>query len=189
MRKESDIQKISDLILKDIRQEITEEEKFFLDNWLKQSDKNQELYRRMHDEKYILEQYRLKQTIDTNKAWKQVVISSRKHVMIRYFKYAAAILLLLGAFFIYKYEITGEPEEKNTVVAMNTILPGEGKATLIVSNRQEIQLHKDCQLELKDNSGTEYRNRLVHFILSSHDTNGHDRTNGKYPHACYRQRR
>lgn len=158
MRKESDIQKISDLILKDIRQEITEEEKFFLDNWLKQSDKNQELYRRMHDEKYILEQYRLKQTIDTNKAWKQVVISSRKHVMIRYFKYAAAILLLLGAFFIYKYEITGEPEEKNTVVAMNTILPGEGKATLIVSNRQEIQLHKDCQLELKDNSGTEYRN-------------------------------
>ena len=147
MRKESDIQKISDLILKDIRQEITEEEKLFLDNWLKQSDKNQELYHRMYDEKYILEQYRLKQTIDTNKAWKQVVTSSRRHFIIRYFKYAAAILLLLGAFFIYKYEITRESEKKNTVVAMNTIQPGEGRATLIVSNRQEIQLHKNCQLE------------------------------------------
>ena len=156
MRKEADIQKISDLILKTIRQKITEEEKLFLDNWLKQSNKNQELYERMYNEKYILEQYQLKQTIDTSNAWKRVVISSRKHVMIRYFKYAAAILLLLGTFFIYKHETSEEP--KDITVAMNTIQPGEGKATLIVSNQREILLHKNCQLELKDHSGTEYRN-------------------------------
>ena len=42
MRKESDIQKISELILKQMRKEITEEEKLFLANWLKQSNKNQE---------------------------------------------------------------------------------------------------------------------------------------------------
>lgn len=59
MRKESDIQKISELILKQMRQEITEEEKLFLANWLKQSNKNQELYVRIQNENYILEQYRL----------------------------------------------------------------------------------------------------------------------------------
>ena len=41
---------------------------------------------------------------------------------------------------------------------MKPIQPGVGKATLIVSNREEIQLHKNCQLELTDNSGTKYRN-------------------------------
>ena len=56
MRKESDIQKISELILKQMRQEITEEEKLFLANWLKQSNKNQELYVRIQNENYILEQ-------------------------------------------------------------------------------------------------------------------------------------
>lgn len=53
MRKESDIQKISELILKQMRQEITEEEKLFLANWLKQSNKNQELYVRIQNENYI----------------------------------------------------------------------------------------------------------------------------------------
>ena len=156
MRKESDIQKISELILKQMRQEITEEEKLFLANWLKQSNKNQELYVRIQNENYILEQYRLKQTIDTDKAWKHVTSFPRRRVS-RYFGYAATILLLLGTYFIYRIESRTEIKPKD-VVAMKPIQPGVGKATLIVSNREEIQLHKNCQLELTDNSGTKYRN-------------------------------
>ena len=102
MRKESDIQKISDLILKRMRQEITEEESQFLDHWLGLSVKNQELYNRLQNERYVLEQYRLRQTIDTNKAWKQVISSRRS--LTRYIGYAAAILLLLGSTFVYWLE-------------------------------------------------------------------------------------
>lgn len=155
MRKESDIQKISDLILKRMRQEITEEESQFLDHWLGLSVKNQELYNRLQNERYVLEQYRLRQTIDTNKAWKQVISSRRS--LTRYIGYAAAILLLLGSTFVYWLESQKEIKVEETT-AMSPIRPGGGKATLIVSNQQEIQLHKDCQLELTDNSGTKYRN-------------------------------
>ena len=119
MRKESDIQKISELILKQMRQEITEEEKLFLANWLKQSNKNQELYVRIQNENYILEQYRLKQTIDTDKAWKHVTSFPRRRVS-RYFGYAATILLLLGTYFIYRIESRTEIKPKD-VVAMKPI--------------------------------------------------------------------
>ena len=98
----------------------------------------------------------MKQTIDTDKAWKHVTSFPRRRVS-RYFGYAATILLLLGTYFIYRIESRTEIKPKD-VVAMKPIQPGVGKATLIVSNREEIQLHKNCQLELTDNSGTKYRN-------------------------------
>ena len=153
MSKELDIQKISNLIMKMIKQEITDEEKKILDEWKNNSIKHEELYRRILNENYIFEQYCLRQKINTDKAWRRINAFSRKR-LIRYIGYAVAFLLFNTTLLFWFMK----PDMKNINSTDNHIHPGFGKATLIVSNSQEIQLYKDNQVNMMDHSGTKYRN-------------------------------
>lgn len=159
MEKESNIKEISDLIIKMIKQEITEEEKRFLTRWLDESEDHQQLYNRLVNERYILEQYRLKENINIHKAWQKVSGSSKKG-KIHYIGYAAAaIILFVGITSIYLQ--TQQPKkdtQQTTTVASAPIAPGSGKAILIISDQQEIQLGKNRQINMTDSTGVKYQN-------------------------------
>lgn len=160
MEKEATIEIISELIIKMIKGTIDMDEKVVLDKWIAQSSENRALYEHLLDERYALKQYQLYQQIEPEKVWGKISKREKKQYhWIRFVGYAASFLLLIGGAFLYWPGQDQKNEERVSVMTVqNNILPGTGKATLILSDKREIQLGQEHQVQMMDSTGMRFKN-------------------------------
>lgn len=134
---------ISELIKRSITGEILPEEKLILNNWLKESDENRELYEKLKSIDFQLDklsQYssfnkeRIKKNIE-----KELFPKSAFNHKTYWYKYAAAILIPIV--FIIGYSLLFKQNKEITLANIDeSITPGTQKATLVLSNGENIIL-------------------------------------------------
>lgn len=150
--KDSDITHIVTLIVRRLFHIIKEHEQDSLDQWRRQSDKNEWLYRRMTDSKHLAQEYRLMKSVrverplaDMKSRIERAACQTRRTRRNYWLTtgVAAAILLVLcwSGIWLMRHQVT----EGDGVLAWE-IRPGQTQATLILSTGENIELHSDSLL-------------------------------------------
>jgi transmembrane sensor len=164
MEKLDRIFEIARLIAKEKTDRLSDSENKLLQNWLEESDRNNEKYQKLQNgEKLINELNELKK-FDEQKAFKkieQIISTERKQLKVFRFvpdiiKYAAAVAVL----FVCSYLIVKISKKQEVVqYTQNTILPGKQKAILITTYNQEIILTNSDKVQI-------IKDQLADIILS-----------------------
>jgi hypothetical protein len=164
MEKLDRIFEIARLIAKEKTDRLSDSENMLLQNWLKESDRNNEKYQELQNgEKLINELNELKK-FDEQKAFKkveQIISTERKQLKVFRFvpdiiKYAAAVMVLA----VCSYLIIAISNKHEIVhYTQNTIFPGKQKATLITINNQEVALISSDKAQI-------IKEQLINMILS-----------------------
>ena len=132
--------RISELIYRNIRNEISEEEKQELNEWIEMNTLNKDLYIKVISEENISSKLTSYNLFNKNSAWQKVVEKIEEPSVNRVFKpykmlrYAAVILvpLLIGGYFALKIF----DKHPDTI-----IVPGSHKAVLTLGNGKQIELN------------------------------------------------
>lgn len=98
--KEIEIFRLSEIIARSMREELSDDERRVLDEWLAQDERHRTMYAAFGREEVLAEQVRLRQTIDwqgdcrmfmsRRKSWR------RRKLLYRSLRYAALFILLLS---------------------------------------------------------------------------------------------
>jgi transmembrane sensor len=144
------LHKLSDLVFKYLKGELTEAEARELNEFLEESAANRSFFEELTNNDKLNERLQEVYTLDDKVMWKNVVaatprLQKGKIISIRSsLKYAAAVILIAG---LGAYWLIGRHQKAtiSTVVpaikpAQNDILPGGNKATLTLANGQTIIL-------------------------------------------------
>lgn len=132
--------KINELIVRSILDELTEEEKEQLSEWLNSSAENQDSYKRLSSGQEIYSRHILWSELDEEQALKEIkgklTLSQKKSIVRRVLPYAAVLVIgLLTAVLLYRY-----PDRPDHSKEISAILPGEKKAELILDNGERLIL-------------------------------------------------
>jgi transmembrane sensor len=140
---------IAKLIAKQMRQELTDQEKTELENWLGSDSNNRELFKKITGEDIINKQPEVISAADKDAAWKNIVAKTgfkeqtKKPVPFRrWAAYAAAVFIPL-AIGITIVSLTNTAKKKNTpslAFHQPDLLPGSNKAILTLANGSKIIL-------------------------------------------------
>lgn len=149
---------IANLITKSIKGELSKEESLFFSEWLKQSEKNKQLFDKLCNEEYVLGEYDIHQKINSGRAWQSVLRNRKRHTFNRYIKYAAVIIILIG--FTFTYLIINNPIDhpQHLQQLSQSVQPGTGKAILVLNGEKEIKLDKKNNINVLDSTGTRIKN-------------------------------
>jgi transmembrane sensor len=147
--------KISELLIRHFRQELTPGESAYLEDWLNQSEKNRQFFTEMIDEKKLIEALRLyseEKNVDLRDAWEKMKTLGweRTHtariVSIRRKRYryiisaaAAIVLLLIGTYLMRQFN---KPEPAPVIVknVKQDATPKTQQAILTLDNGETIIL-------------------------------------------------
>lgn len=138
MALKADNEIIIKLINKQINGEMTNEEHFALEDWLK-TPSNKALFDRLTNKELLLKKRFEYDEYNVEQAWQKLNkrITPRLNFK-RWIGYAAAIVLPLALFYAV-YHLSEVPHvDKNQLV--ETILPGQRKAILVLSDGQQVEL-------------------------------------------------
>jgi transmembrane sensor len=135
------------LIAKYLRQELTDQEKDQLEQWLQADTHNQELFRKLTDETIIDSELETFEANDKDKAWKNIVkktgfksITRKKTTTKPWLAYAAAAIILIAlGVTLTRYRNTSN-EQKLTLKPQKDLLPGSNKAILTLADGSKIIL-------------------------------------------------
>ena len=137
------------LLLKQLRQEITDNELQYLENWKASHPSHGQVYEQVNDGEQLLADLLAMKAIDMEGWWKKIseqaeTIKKPVPLYRRWYSYAAAtmVLLIAGAL-TWQYRTAHNSQlsvnEKYMPAAIN-VLPGGNKATLTLSNGAVINL-------------------------------------------------
>ena len=132
---------------------LTEEERSLLEEWIALSERNRRWFQRVTDEKYRTWKGSNVRLVDVERGW-QDLQSKRskkagKRLWVRWCRYAAILVLpLLVGIIIYRY--TEEPQVEETT----TITSGTSKARLILANGTSISLEQQQKRVVEEENGT-----------------------------------
>lgn len=155
----NNIKYISYLIYKSRINDLKEEEKSRLDDWIHESQQNKQLFEKLNDREYLETSYKRYANIKTEGDWDQVLnrINRQKSFVVYFRKfvgYAALIVLILSSVYIINRYM---PEQKQEIVKnQNVIVPGSKKAVLTLANGQKIQLD-----DLKENINAQLQAKYI----------------------------
>lgn len=156
---------VAGLIGKLLNGDISPDERLWLENWMDESEANQELFNKLTNSDHLEKQLKYWNTIDNNAAWKklqgklEVAETPRRFKYLSLLKYAAAVLLLLSVSFLL-YRGNDRPEKKiANKIAQNQINPGSNHAVLILGNGQKVALKKHSKVSLNETDGTAVSNQ------------------------------
>ena len=147
---------VAELIFRLIREEITAEEKEILDKWLVEKPENIDLLKKITDEETIKNKIAIYQSYDKQKAWNRIsertgaTNQKQRAVVLKIFKYAAAILLplIIGGYFLF------QNTSKNKLTDFSQIKTGTQKARLILETGQTINLGAKTQNKIISGSAS-----------------------------------
>ncbi|MFY0600117.1 MAG: FecR domain-containing protein [Cyclobacteriaceae bacterium] len=142
--------RIADLIVEKLKGNISAEDNSELQFWLDESEDNQDLFDKVNQDQYLLDKLSIYELFNNEKAWASLesklpqskVVKFSSPIMLRY---AASILLplVLISSLLYFYLET-RPQDSLANVD-ETIHPGTQKATLILSDGEQVDLqHTDA---------------------------------------------
>ncbi|WP_114940611.1 FecR family protein [Mucilaginibacter endophyticus] len=133
---------LGQLIAKYMRNELSEQEKLQLDQWLQADARNQELFKKLTDEHLLNNELETFSATDKAKAWHNITKSTgfkRKNNKLRWIGYAAAVLLLAAlAIPLNKRRPAEQPQ--NLANQHKDIPPGTNKAVLTLADGSTIVL-------------------------------------------------
>ena len=144
---------IAVLVGKYLADNLTEEERSLLEEWIALSERNRRWFQRVTDEKYRTWKGSNVRLVDVERGW-QDLQSKRskkagKRLWVRWCRYAAILVLpLLVGIMIYRY--TEEPQVEETT----TITSGTSKARLILANGTSISLEQQQKRVVEEENGT-----------------------------------
>ena len=144
---------IAVLVGKYLADNLTEEERSLLEEWIALSERNRRWFQRVTDEKYRTWKGSNVRLVDVERGW-QDLQSKRskkagKRLWVRWCRYAAILVLpLLVGIIIYRY--TEEPQVEETT----TITSGTSKARLILANGTSISLDQQQKRVVEEENGT-----------------------------------
>lgn len=144
---------IAVLVGKYLADNLTEEERSLLEEWIALSERNRRWFQRVTDEKYRTWKGSNVRLVDIERGW-QDLQSKRskkagKRLWVRWCRYAAILVLpLLVGTIIYRY--TEEPQVEETT----TITSGTSKARLILANGTSISLEQQQKRVVEEENGT-----------------------------------
>lgn len=150
----------AELLLKYLRNDLSEPERADLEAWLKESEQNREFLKVIQDEYILKQELQFFSELDTNAAWKKIenktnkISSSPKYI--RFAKYAAAVLLLLTTGLIGYWNINREKTLKvtaNKQLFKEDVAPGSDKATLTLGDGSVVNLDDLKDGDLKTDNG------------------------------------
>lgn len=128
-----------------------------MQQWLCEKESNRELLESFRDAKPIQKEIEFIDRLDVDAAWSRAR-ERRKGVvikrLIRYSSYAAAIVLLIMGWLLWKAPQKSYRVVKNAEKSRNDVLPGGNKAELLLSDGRRITLNEAVN-HLKEQDGTE----------------------------------
>ncbi len=148
-------EEILDIIIRDIHDIISMEEKVTLDSWKEESEKNKELYNEYLKINKNLGDIRPEYNVNLEAALLKVK-TTRSISFTKYLKYAAAIVLPL-AMGVILFLLTRQPliEKKVHRNFAEVSSPGSQKAQLVLASGKTINLEEISKSNLKELDGTE----------------------------------
>jgi len=139
--------RIAYLIAGYIRNTLTQNEHQELDEWVNANDHNMKLFEDLTDERNIEANLAMMDKVQSEKSFKQLQESGAFKKTAKRFKIrrvwiaAASVVILIGAFLIYRY--SGKSPGRNNDLSMTdstTLKPGGNRATLTLANGAVIDL-------------------------------------------------
>lgn len=168
--------KIAEMIFREVRNEISEEEKTALHNWLGEDPANKELYQKIINQKFLGEKLKTYNKYNSQLAWHKVSRQIRKPSVNKIIKlrkflsYAAVVLpaLIAGYLIIQKTVI----DRNNQLTDVITIQTGTQKALLTLSNGTKLELDNSTEEAIvseQEADITDVDNTLNYIAHQGHD--------------------
>lgn len=147
MNEEKYIRRVSLLIVKKLRQDLTEQEAEELEIWRKSSEGCERLYQKLLVQHDFSVDYRRYKQLETGDDWQKILHrakagSSRSWSLV--FKYAAVIFLIFSAG-VYLLRWQKADNDWSPVVVQTEIVPGSPKAILELAGGRRIYLDKQSE--------------------------------------------
>ena len=155
---------------------ITDEEMLELQRWMDVAPENRAMFDRICEGKDILYKYRMYKKIDHRVAYERCekrVGIKRRSIRV-WLKYAAMLLLPLGAIFVM---LRNNERKQPVEVATVDILPGETKATLILADGKSVVLQHDTTRDIAVGEGVNAKNSGSGIVYSA---NGNEKRTLQY---------
>lgn len=133
---------LGQLIAKYMQNELSEQEKLQLDQWIEADTRNQELFKKLTDEHQLNNELETFSTTNKTKAWQNITKSTefkRKNNNLRWIGYAAAVILLAALTVTLNKHSTTE-QTHNLANQHKDIAPGTNKAILTLADGSTIVL-------------------------------------------------
>ena len=155
---------------------ITDEEMLELQRWMDVAPENRAMFDRICEGKDILYKYRMYKKIDHRVAYEHCEIRGgiKRRSIREWLKYAAMLLLPLGAIFVM---LRNNERKQPVEVATVDILPGETKATLILADGKSVVLQHDTTRDIAVGEGVNAKNSGSGIVYSA---NGNEKRNLQY---------
>lgn len=138
---------IPDLIVKNLRGGISEEERFILEQWLNEREENRLLYEKICNQKDTEPRDRIINKLHKTSAWQRVNRETRgKKIWMRPgFRYVAAavVVLVISSIFFIMYQLPARSSLESSLCSTIKINPGGIKAELILADGQHLPLDGD----------------------------------------------
>ncbi|TKC60090.1 DUF4974 domain-containing protein [Pedobacter hiemivivus] len=169
----------SELIIKFLKNELSDKEKAEFELWLKASPENTALVEYFRNTEHVQQEVNYLDAVDVNKGWeevsKQIVHTPLKRLawtkIIRYS--AAAILIISVGIGVYIYSAQLKSKEINEIAGVQDIMPGSKKAVLELADGSVIDL-SDTNLGLAakdDNVAIGVKNGVLAFSAKRKTSN------------------
>ena len=142
---------IAELLYRSIRGELSDFERQELNQWRSDSPMHETLFMRLQDDEYIDEELGVFIKSEEKKSvlWGRIRENSILRKKKRFIRFscwgAAAVLLLVICVSLF----IKEGEQEVVPVAIQTILPGSHKATLLTENGEEIELSDSVRMSIE----------------------------------------
>ena len=160
MKETQNIFEIARLIAKSSSRQINSAEQKKLDSWENESLQNKKLFEKINDWDNFQERNSIYKSIDSEQAWEKFskhINKSKKVVRLKFYKYAAAILIPLMIFGGMFYYLIDKQEKVSEQLV--SIQPGTQNAVIILDDGNTINL-EDGQLDqLVEEDGSVIQNK------------------------------
>ncbi|MEY8685388.1 FecR family protein [Bacteroides sp. AN502(2024)] len=148
---EENIKRIAVLIGRELTGQLTEYEHGMLDEWRRQSDKNEQLYQRLTDKERLAREYRLMKSVGIERPLADMkgriarlaVRPERTKYIFRLWAGVAAIALLILVWKVNGWIHHSASVEEEELLQAVEIRPGQTQATLILSTGENLTLDSD----------------------------------------------
>ncbi|WP_343567768.1 FecR domain-containing protein [Sphingobacterium sp.] len=162
-KEEEKLIRISALILQKMQGTLTGEDRFFLESWLQESERNKQIYQRCLDEKLQRDAYTRLQDFETRRNFESLKAKISFHtskkgpgLLNRLLPYvaAASVLLALSVVWYWNKDSNRLVETQREVV--NDRLPASHQAVITLSDGRQYALNKGEKQVVIDGGGIRY---------------------------------